>query len=133
MSKHEIEVEGLPEGWDTVTYRRPKINEHVFIGGNIIKSEQVNMCYEQLIVKKKQPRRITFEETDCADISDIDFSGGVQWRFWGGKYWREVKETEETKLCLSVEECENILSIAVLPTSVEKKMKLFLRNNNKTY
>ena len=129
MSKHEIEVEGLPEGWEPVAYRCPKNYEKFLLDGEI-KTAAADYATEFMIVKKKQPRRIAFEETDYADVCDLE--EGVKWTFFDDKYWREVKETEEPKLCFSVEECEHILRIAVLPKSVEEKIKLFLRNNNKT-
>lgn len=98
MSKYEIEVEGLPEGWETVAYKYPKIDDHVFLEGKIRKASEVNRNYEQLIVKKKQPRRITFEETDHTNICELE--EGIKWTFFDDKYWREVKETEEPKLFL---------------------------------
>lgn len=129
MSKHEIEVEGLPEGWEPVAFRMAHNDEHRVINGIIERCDGNDNC-ESLIVKKKQPRRIAFEETDYANVCDSEED--VKWTFFDGEYWREVKETEGPKLCLSVEECENILCISVLPISVEEKMELFLRNNNKT-
>ena len=96
MSKHEIEVEGLPDGYVAVAFRLPLKTEKYFFDGEIHTAFE-NMAHEYLIIKKKQPRRITFEETDCAGICDLDFSDGVRWTFFDGKYWCEVKETEEQK------------------------------------
>lgn len=60
--KYEIDIEGLPEGWEPVAYRCPKNYEKFFLDGEI-NTAGADMCYEQLIVKKKQPRRIVLEET----------------------------------------------------------------------
>ena len=58
-----IEVEGLPEGWKAVAYRRPYPQEY------ILKSEgamKVRIRGEQpwLIIEKIKPREITLVETD---------------------------------------------------------------------
>jgi len=70
MSKFEIEVEGLPEGWQAVAIRKAlDTDTHVFIDGEVFEiSKHPEMLnpknWPHLIVKKKRPRRITFEETD---------------------------------------------------------------------
>ena len=130
MSKHEIEVEGLPDGWEPVAYKDVHVGENILTCNGIIKAKPEHIGAPWLIVKQKQPRRIVLEETDFRNIPD---SGDQSmWHSIGNKWWREVKETKEPNLCLSVEECEHILRIAALPKSVEEKIELFLRNNNKT-
>ncbi len=96
-----IEIEGLPEGWKGVAYRRPYPQEY------ILKSEgamKVRIRGEQpwLIIERIKQREITLVETDerCSDIYNMR-----------GSYWREVKETEEPKLSLSVDECRNVRSL----------------------
>lgn len=56
MTQQEIEIEGLPEGWKAVSYRRPIGNiEYVFIDGEIRQAKPTDgVC---LIVEKIQPRR----------------------------------------------------------------------------
>ena len=112
-----IEVEGLPEGWKAIAYRRPYPQEY------ILKSEgamKVRIRGEQpwLIIERIKPRRIVLEEISkeeyhrlfnderCSDIYNMR-----------GSYWREVKETDiplnsdEPKLSLSVDECRNVRSL----------------------
>lgn len=129
MSKHEIEIEGLPDGWVPVAYRCPWAGEY-YIRNSEVTQTLRDIDDEYLIVKKKQPRRIAFEETDYTNICDLE--EGVKWTFFYGKYWREFKETEEPKLCLSVEECEEILGYKNGHENVKNKLLEFLRNNNKT-
>lgn len=104
-----IEIEGLPEGWKGVAYRRPYPQEY------ILKSEgamKVRIRGEQpwLIIEKIQPHRISFDEiTDGTQDIDADY-------YIKSKWWREVKETniplnkEEPKLSLSVNDCKSLLS-----------------------
>lgn len=139
MSKHEIEVEGLPEGWEPVAFRMAHNDEHRVINGIIERCDGNDNC-ESLIVKKKQPRRIVLEEADeKRPVTDSEwYQDGVgSFRKWSGqgssssfKIWREVKETEETKLCLSVEECKSIIECDFV--DVVHKVKKFLININKT-
>ncbi len=58
-----IEIEGLPEGWKGVAYRRPYPQEY------ILKSEgamKVRIRGEQpwLIIERIKPRRVVLEETE---------------------------------------------------------------------
>lgn len=138
--KYEIEIEGLPEGWEPVAYRhiRPD-DEHVLIEGEIRAASNVNNLYEQLIVKKKQPRRIVLEETDEDNIKN-DNSWCSQ-HFTRGliltkqpKRWREVKETDlslhnaddKESLRLSVDECAQILGYINDNNSVLLKLANFV-------
>ena len=92
--KQEIEVEGLPQGWKAVAYRRPIGNiEYVFIDGEIRQAKPTDgVC---LIVEKIQPRRVVLEETEekylgnqIIEIDDIEIS------ILTSKLWREVKEVK---------------------------------------
>lgn len=92
MTQQTIEVEGLPEGWKAVAYRRPIGNiEYVFIDGEIRQAKPTDgVC---LIVEKIQPRRIVLEETEekylgnqVIEIDDIEIS------ILTSKLWNEVKE-----------------------------------------
>ena len=60
--KHTIDIEGLPEGWEPVAYRKPIFGEYYFYNDDIVQGK--TGCGQFLIVKKKQPRRIVLEETD---------------------------------------------------------------------
>ena len=104
-----IEIEGLPEGWKAVAYRRP-IKGEQYLHQAIIWKAFINEGYPCLIVEKIKPRRIVLEEISkeeyhrlfnderCSDIYNMR-----------GSYWREVKETEEPKLSLSVDECKEAM------------------------
>lgn len=59
--KHTIDIEGLPEGWEPVAYRKPIFGEYYFYNDDIVQGK--TGCGQFLIVKKKQPRRIVLEET----------------------------------------------------------------------
>ena len=70
--KHEIEIEGLPEGWKAVAYRVPvdKI-EHVLTDDcEIILAN--NIRFPCLIVEKIPPRRIVLEETGRWHINSTE-------------------------------------------------------------
>lgn len=87
-----IEVEGLPEGWKAVAYRRPYPQEY------ILKSEgamKVRIRGEQpwLIIEKIQPREITLVETD-------EFR---QPRY--GEYFRRGMVDSPIEVCLKMEYC----------------------------
>ena len=114
-----IEIEGLPEGWKAVAYRVPKGNiEFVFIENVVREAKpQDKKC---LIVEKIQPRRIVLEETNeerriCyGEWYESQEGKLMRWPYGGktdGKHrvWREVKETEEPKLSLSVDECKEAM------------------------
>lgn len=61
--KYEIEIEGLPEGWEPVAYRIPSEGEYYISTDNVIEKAGNNHWNPWLIVRKKQPRRIVLEET----------------------------------------------------------------------
>ncbi len=142
--KYEIEIEGLPEGWEPVDYRHPADDEDVLIEGEIRKGRNTNKCYEQLVVKKKQPRRIVLEETDrySDNIKTGEFGVNTDGSFhrcsepnkWGNEYrvWREVKETdlslnnEEPKLSLTVNELNSLLD--TIDINVVRKIQQFLKD-----
>lgn len=117
--KHEIEIEGLPEGWEAVAFRAPSTNEYYFEHGVIVRG---NTPYAKLIVKKKQPRRIVLEE----DINDnrnpstaqtLKLSSGRIMHIFCPYAVREVKETDipltndddNESLRLSVDECKEAM------------------------
>ena len=106
-----IEIEGLPEGWKAVAYRVPTNGETCWHQNFGIYTATVSLT-QCFIVEKIKPRRIVLEEISkeeyhrlfnderCSDIYNMR-----------GSYWREVKETEEPKLSLSVDECRNVRSL----------------------
>ena len=61
--KYEIEIEGLPEGWEPVCYRPPNEGEYYLQNGVVYSS--IDMTYPRIIVRKEQPRRIVLEEIRC--------------------------------------------------------------------
>lgn len=64
MTKHTIEIEGLPEGWGPVSYRVPKYDEKYLTVDGLIETCQCCMYVPRLIVQKIKPREITLVETD---------------------------------------------------------------------
>lgn len=70
--KHEIEIEGLPEGWKAVAYRVPvdKIEHVLTDDGGIILTN--NIRFPCLIVEKISPRRIVMEETGRWHINSTE-------------------------------------------------------------
>jgi len=73
MSKHTIEIEGLPEGWEPVAYRFPVKDVDMILD----RSGQVNNCTwngetAYIIVQKTKPREITLVETDEDTEVDVE-------------------------------------------------------------
>lgn len=98
--KHNIDVEGLPEGWKAVSYRYPEIGEWCWEYAQVYQAvASINPC---LIVEKIQPRRIVLEETEeirkALPDEYYEHTGGLainnSHRETSGEYkiWREVKE-----------------------------------------
>lgn len=71
--KHTIDIDGLPEGFE--------VKEVLLIECESNDNDQ-RIYGAQVIVKKKQPRRIVLEECPHGFI------------YYEGRYWREVKESE---------------------------------------
>jgi hypothetical protein len=119
MKKQTIEVEGLPEGYRAIAYRKPLDTDLVFLDGRVVTGKMVNKGYEWLVVEKIKPREIRLVETDevrkvkCNEYY-LDRKSNIA--FWSSKgesiekytIVREVKETDipltndEPKLSLSV-------------------------------
>lgn len=86
-TKHEIEIEGLPEGWQAVAFRVPvREKDYILLKGKIHPVTWTTYT-EQLIVEKIKPRRIVLEEVTegSHDMAFHDLQG--DWT-----YWRIVKE-----------------------------------------
>lgn len=118
--KHEIDIEGLPEGWEPAAIRKQKLGEHIFcLDTGLVVPADHRTPKAHLIVKKKQPRRIVLEET--GEENHLYESGQYSSFSAGGfvisgvrNKWREVKENdlsltnEEPKLSLTVDECRSM-------------------------
>jgi len=91
--KYEIEIEGLPEGWEPVAIRMPHNGEYVLFKGNV---EEVDGDgeVERLVVKKKQPRRIVLEETDEDNILPYQAFPGIT-LYNKKKIWHIVEDSGE--------------------------------------
>ncbi len=97
MSKHEIDIKGLPEGWEPVAYRYPIGNiEYVFVDDEIRQAKPTDKrC---LLVRIVQQRRIVLEETGEDNIRYTSGHYANQCIARGvyvadqPKIWREVKE-----------------------------------------
>ena len=100
--KYEIEIEGLPEGWEPVCYRPPNEGEYYLQNGVVYSS--IDMTYPRIIVRKEQPRRIVLEETDednqtgCGELMDqiLCCHDDILIRLSKPKkYWRIVEDNGE--------------------------------------
>lgn len=136
--KYEIEIEGLPEGWEPIAIRKQKLGEHIFCldTGFVVPADH-RTPKAHLIVKKKQPRRIVLEET--SEENHL-YESGQYAAFSAGKFvisgvrnkWREVKENdssltnEEPKLSLTVDECREIFHCKTANTM--NKIREFLKD-----
>jgi hypothetical protein len=90
--KYEIDIEGIPDGWEAVAHRLPKTNEHTLSDDNQVVTTK-GIRFPVLIVRKKQPRRIVLEETD--KTSDPDWSHTVYVKditinIYSDKLWKIV-------------------------------------------
>ncbi len=139
MTKQTIEVEGLPEGYRAIAYRKPKNEtEIVFLGGTLRQASEINRSHEQLIVEKIQPRRIVLEETEetCNYETTQEFKiGNKSIGVWSTKILREVKETDlslnsgEPKLSLSVDELIDA-NKSTWPDYLNEKISKFIKENS---
>lgn len=97
MTKHEIEIPDLPEGWKAVAWRRLKNGDYYLNDkGEIVRNEA--MVIFALIVEKIKPRRIVLEETDedanCELPQPLTDGSYIGVMVYAHKIWREVKEDE---------------------------------------
>lgn len=102
--KHNIDVEGLPEGWKALAYRPYKPGDRVFRDGKVVDVEGYSkMSY--IILEKIQPRRIVLEETEeyhepedktalHTQIFNIDGVSAV--KIVSNKIWREIVDVPST-------------------------------------
>ena len=97
MTKHEIEIPDLPEGWRAVAYRAARRGiDHVLRNGQITIYNGFSDAVDLLIVEKIKPRSIKLEETEVnATVSGLTYE--AQW--FGSiclvnqpKIWRVVEE-----------------------------------------
>lgn len=98
-TKHEIEIPDLPEGWQAVAFREPRLGEHYLSDINTVIRSNFNNCGESnLIVEKIKPRRTILEETSEHNTVDGNMNYTVQsfkndiWLYNQPKIWRVVKE-----------------------------------------
>jgi hypothetical protein len=130
MTKKTIEVEGLPEGWKAVAYKKPIPGEY-FIGyaGSVCFCNHLEYG-PRLIVEKIKPRQIVLEETDEEAYST---SSGTLVRI-GNKWWKQVKEndlslnSDEPKLSLSVDECKRVVNCSA--PDVVSRILDFIKENS---
>lgn len=90
---HNIEIEGLPEGWRAVAYRRPVFGEYYFYNDDIQQGKTGSGQF--LIVEKIKPRRIVLEETEEPTkwgIEQLIHLDGTTFTVNSHKIWREVRE-----------------------------------------
>jgi len=101
--KYEIEIEGLPEGWKPVAYRRPVKNEH-YLSNKGIEITSYKLDNLWLTVERIKPRKIILEETtELMDVKNIsqnivltnNVGNEVHFIIRSKYVWKEVKENEE--------------------------------------
>lgn len=82
--KHEIEIEGLPEGFE--------VKEVLLIECESNDNDQ-RIYGAQVIVKKKQPRRIVLEETenDSDGRQQVFYIGSTSFSTYSRRVWKQVK------------------------------------------
>lgn len=99
--KQEIDIEGLPEGWEAVTYRCPLKGEQ-YLHQNQLWKAFIDESYPFIVVEKIHPRRIVLEETGEIRRPEIgeyiqnngNFCKCHKPERWGYEHeiWKEVKE-----------------------------------------
>ena len=130
-----IEIEGLPEGWKAIAYRRPYPQEY------ILKSEgamKVRIRGEQpwLIIERIKPHRVVLEKTEEKHLGcQTLYIDDTEFMIMTDKTWREVKENDlslnkdEPKLSLSVGDVKRILSNTLYCEDIVNRMREFLKEN----
>jgi len=97
--KHEIDIEGLPEGWEPVAIRKQKLGEHIFcLDTGLVVPADHRTPKAHLIVKKKQPRRIVLEETDEINDSSVPYyiqESDLSLQVSSNRTWRIVEDSGE--------------------------------------
>lgn len=145
MTKQMIEVEGLPEGWKPLAFRKPVAGEICWSPnmGIYTADFHVHPCW---IIEKIKPRRIVLEEIPMiqAKIGDYVRYPGCSTLVPVGSQGHdetcatctlfcEVKETDisltndEPKLSLSVDECNEI---ATCSPDLSYKILKFIKENS---
>lgn len=137
MTKQTIEVE-VPKGWKAVAYRRPMAGEYYLHNGQAKYCESLHSS-EWIVIQKNHPRRIVLEETDeerSVSYGEwLEYEDGLIGQWSDEKYgsnvsykvWREVKETEEPKLSLSVIQLKDMRSNA---SYIMAKVDKFIKENS---
>lgn len=69
MTKHTIEIEGLPEGWEAVAFRVPDQSEYYFGRHGLDQAtDEWPDRPAAIILQKIKPHRIVLEETEQDNI-----------------------------------------------------------------
>lgn len=143
MSRHEIDIPELPEGWKPVAFRpRNNLSERFLSNDNppVIMYDSSEMSTASvLIVEKIKPRRIVLEETDekylgCQTL----YVDGTEIIIMTNKTWKQVKEAElsvtkdDDKLSLSVDEARSLLDLIIEsnPPEIVDKLCNFVEANS---
>ena len=137
--KHEIEIEGLPEGWEPVAFRVPVKGDSIISFSGELQRVPGSYTQPRLIVKKKQPRRIVLEETEEENLkvgNAYQYQCPVDYLtlYNQPKIWREVKETDlslhnaddKESLRLSVDDARDLLHYIPSGTEFHKKIVDFI-------
>lgn len=95
MTKHEIEIPDLPDGWRPVAYRNANTGEFVIGSGGVeqVRGSITKTITRYLIVEKIKPRSIKLEETEEDSIGNQEiYISGTLISIKTSKIWRVVEE-----------------------------------------
>lgn len=132
MSKREIEIEGLPEGWKAVAIRKAlDTDTHIFINGEVFEisthPEMINpKQFSHLIVEKIQPRRI--ENIDENALNEAgwcfveNYNSLIQEKLTG-KCFNNIKPLLKLVIKTYLEKCQ-VKETGVSLTKDEPKLKI---------
>lgn len=95
---HTIQIEGLPEGWDAVAYRKISYKEDVYIwlpthGQPFKSNDNFWNQYVFVVQKKFKPRRKVLEEISRQEYYRLFYDeSSAKIYDMAGSYWKEIKE-----------------------------------------
>lgn len=95
MTKHEIEIPDLPDGWRPVAYRNANTGEFVIGSGGVeqVRGSITKTITRYLIVEKIKPRRVVLEEISRQEYYRLFYDeSSAKIYDMAGSYWKEIKE-----------------------------------------
>lgn len=92
---YTLPIEGFPEGWEPIAYRKPEVGEFMLRDKGIRLVQEHHLGIETIIVQKNKPRRIVLEETGNANNQNTTYKveyEGIHIEYRSNKVWNVVKE-----------------------------------------